>query len=93
MIGAKKIIEKKKEYLFPSSHGNHFYKNPPQIVKGDMQHLYDREGNEYIDFFAGVSVMNCGHCNKKNSRSYNISNAKTSTYNNNLFNRRNGKSS
>jgi 4-aminobutyrate aminotransferase-like enzyme len=28
-----------------------------------MQHLYDSEGNKYLDFFAGVSVMNCGHCN------------------------------
>lgn len=65
MIGADKIIQKKKEFLFPSSHGNHFYKNPPQIVKGDMQYLYDDQGKEYIDFFAGVSVMNCGHCNKE----------------------------
>lgn len=65
MIGPDKIIEKKKNYLFPSSHGNHFYKNPPQIVKGDMQYLYDNEGKKYIDFFAGVSVMNCGHCNKE----------------------------
>lgn len=65
MIGAENIIEKKKKYLFPSSHGNHFYKNPPQIVKGDMQYLYDDKGNKYIDFFAGVSVMNCGHCNKE----------------------------
>lgn len=65
MIGPDKIIEKKKDYLFPSSHGNHFYKNPPQIVKGDMQYLYDSEGKKYIDFFAGVSVMNCGHCNKE----------------------------
>ena len=63
MIGADKIIQKKKDFLFPSSHGNHFYKNPPQIVKGDMQYLYDDQGKEYIDFFAGVSVMNCGHCN------------------------------
>ncbi|GAA0084055.1 acetylornithine transaminase [Clostridium sp. CTA-7] len=65
MIGAEKIIQKKKQYLFPSSQGNHFYKNPPQIVKGDMQYLYDDKGNKYIDFFAGVSVMNCGHCNKE----------------------------
>lgn len=65
MIGADKIIEKKKEYLYPSSHGNHFYKNPPHIVKGNMQYLYDDKGNKYIDFFAGVSVMNCGHCNKE----------------------------
>lgn len=60
-IGAKKIIEKKKEFLYPCSH--HFYKNPPQIVKGKMQYLYDSQGKKYLDFFAGVSVMNCGHCN------------------------------
>lgn len=65
MIGADKIIEKKKEYLFPSSWGNHFYKNPPEIVKGDMQYLYDNTGKKYVDFFAGVSVMNCGHCNQE----------------------------
>ena len=65
MIGAQKIIEKKKEYLYPSAQQNHFYKEPPQIVKGDMQYLYDDKGKKYIDFFAGVSVMNCGHCNKE----------------------------
>ncbi|WP_105616680.1 aspartate aminotransferase family protein [Vallitalea okinawensis] len=60
-IGPEKIIEKKKDYLYPCSH--HFYKYPPQIVKGDMQYLYDEDGKRYLDFFAGVSVMNCGHCN------------------------------
>jgi 4-aminobutyrate aminotransferase-like enzyme len=60
-IGPEKIIEKKKEFLFPCS--QHFYKNPPQIVKGEMQYLFDSEGKKYLDFFAGVSVINCGHCN------------------------------
>jgi len=60
-IGPEKIIEKKKEFLFPCSH--HFYKNPPQIVRGEMQYLFDSEGKKYLDFFGGVSVMNCGHCN------------------------------
>lgn len=63
-IGPNKIIEKKKEYLCPPSF-NHFYQNPPQIVKGEMQYLYDEQGKKYLDFFAGVSVMNCGHCNPK----------------------------
>ncbi|AKA71861.1 aminotransferase, class III [Clostridium scatologenes] len=62
-IGAKKVIEKKKEYTIPCSY--HFFSNPPQFVKGKMQHLYDSEGKEYLDFFAGVSVMNCGHCNEE----------------------------
>ena len=60
-IGPEKIIEKKKEFLFPCS--QHFYKSPPQIVKGKMQYLFDSEGKKYLDFFAGVSVINCGHCN------------------------------
>lgn len=60
-IGPKKIIEKKKQFLFPCS--QHFYKKPPQIVRGKMQYLFDSEGKKYLDFFAGVSVINCGHCN------------------------------
>jgi len=60
-IGTDKIIEKKKEFLFPCS--QHFYKKPPQIVRGEMQYLFDSEGKKYLDFYAGVSVINCGHCN------------------------------
>jgi len=60
-IGPEKIIEKKRQFLFPCS--QHFYKSPPQIVRGEMQYLFDCEGKRYLDFFAGVSVVNCGHCN------------------------------
>jgi 4-aminobutyrate aminotransferase-like enzyme len=60
-IGPDRILEKKKEYLVPCSY--HFYNNPPQLVKGEMQYLYDSNGKRYLDFFAGVSVMNCGHSN------------------------------
>lgn len=60
-IGPEKIIEKKKKYIMPCL--SHFYQNPPEFVKGEMQYLYDSTGKKYVDFFAGVSVMNCGHCN------------------------------
>ena len=60
-LGPNKIVEKKKEYTIPCSY--HFFSDPPQFVRGKMQHLYDSEGKQYLDFFAGVSVMNCGHCN------------------------------
>jgi 4-aminobutyrate aminotransferase-like enzyme len=60
-IGPEKIIQKKKEFLFPCA--QHFYKKPPQIVRGEMQYLFDCEGKKYLDFYAGVSVINCGHCN------------------------------
>ncbi len=62
-IGPEGIIEKKQEYLMPCSF--HFYKDPPQLVKGKGTKLYDSSGREYTDFFAGVSVMSCGHCNEK----------------------------
>ena len=55
------IINLKKEYFFPNS--MHFYKNPPHIVRGSMQYLFDSEGKRYTDFFSGVTVLNCGHSN------------------------------
>lgn len=61
-LSSDQIIAKRKDYLCPPNHV-HFYKNPPHIVKGTMQYLYDDSGKKYIDFFSGVSVMNCGHSN------------------------------
>ncbi len=62
-IGPSSIIDKKKEFLYPCA--QHFYKDPPQIVRGHMQYLFDHTGKKYLDFYAGVSVMNCGHCNPR----------------------------
>lgn len=59
--GPAEIIAKKKKYLIPCVY--HFYKNPPQIIRGEMQYLYDKQGNKYLDFYAGVSVVSAGHCN------------------------------
>ena len=60
-LGPQGIIDKKKKYIMPCL--AHFYKEPRQFVKGSMQYLYDSEGKKYLDCFAGVSVINCGHCN------------------------------
>ena len=60
-IGPDAILKKKQEYLIPCVY--HFYKKPMQIVKGEMQYLYDHTGKQYLDFYGGVSVMNAGHCN------------------------------
>ena len=60
-IGAAAILEKKKKYIIPCL--GHFYSDPRQMVRGEMQYLYDSEGRKYLDCFAGVSVINCGHCN------------------------------
>lgn len=60
-LGPQGIIEKKKKYIMPCL--AHFYREPRQFVRGSMQYLYDSEGKQYLDCFAGVSVINCGHCN------------------------------
>ncbi|CVK19786.1 aspartate aminotransferase family protein [Sporomusa sphaeroides] len=59
-LGPDEILRKKKEYMIPCVY--HFYTEPMQLVKGEMQYLYDHTGKQYLDCFAGVSVVNCGHC-------------------------------
>lgn len=60
-IGPEGILGKRGQYFYPCT--GYFYRNPPQIVKGEMQYLYGHDGKRYTDFFAGVSVCASGHCN------------------------------
>ena len=60
-LGPQNIVEKKRQYIMPCL--SHFYAKPPQLVRGSMQYLFDHTGKRYLDCFAGVSVINCGHCN------------------------------
>lgn len=42
------------------------YKRYPVVfVKGKGIKLYDTNNKEYLDFLAGISVVNAGHCNEK----------------------------
>jgi acetylornithine/N-succinyldiaminopimelate aminotransferase len=38
-----------------------YARNPVQFVRGSGCRLWDSEGNEYLDFLAGISVLNVGH--------------------------------
>ncbi|CAM4306146.1 aspartate aminotransferase family protein [Paenibacillus phoenicis] len=60
-IGPDEVLKKRQQYFYPCT--SHFYRNPPQLVKGEMQYLYGHDGKRYTDFFAGVSVVASGHCN------------------------------
>jgi 4-aminobutyrate aminotransferase len=60
-IGPENILKKRQQYFFPAT--SCFYKEPPQIVGGSMQYLFDHNNKKYTDFYAGVSVLNCGHSN------------------------------
>jgi acetylornithine/N-succinyldiaminopimelate aminotransferase len=38
---------------------------PVEFVRGEGARLWDAEGREYLDFFAGLSVHNAGHCHPR----------------------------
>ena len=42
-----------------------YVRNPVQFVRGEGTRLYDEHGTEYLDFLAGISVLNVGHCHPR----------------------------
>ncbi|HET9074130.1 MAG TPA: acetylornithine/succinylornithine family transaminase [Solirubrobacteraceae bacterium] len=42
-----------------------YVRNPVQFVRGEGTRLWDAEGHEYLDFLAGISVLNVGHCHPR----------------------------
>jgi acetylornithine/N-succinyldiaminopimelate aminotransferase len=38
---------------------------PVELVRGAGMRLWDADGNEYLDFLAGISVLNVGHCHPR----------------------------
>ena len=49
-----------REYALPT-----YVRNPVQFVRGAGTRLWDADGNEYLDFLAGISVLNVGHCHPR----------------------------
>jgi alanine-glyoxylate transaminase/(R)-3-amino-2-methylpropionate-pyruvate transaminase len=41
------------------------YKDPLMIVEGHMQWLFDETGRRYLDLFAGIVTVSCGHCHPR----------------------------
>jgi len=47
-------------------HGCHNYNSiEATIVRGEGVHVWDVEGNKYLDFIAGISSVNQGHVHPK----------------------------
>jgi predicted acetylornithine/succinylornithine family transaminase len=42
-----------------------YARNPVQFVRGSGCRLWDADGAEYLDFLAGISVLNVGHCHPR----------------------------
>jgi acetylornithine/N-succinyldiaminopimelate aminotransferase len=54
------LRELERAYAIPT-----YMRNPVQFVRGEGATLWDEEGNEYLDFLAGISVLNVGHCHPR----------------------------
>ena len=52
-------VERYRKYVMPT------YAPKILFVRGQGARLWDADGREYIDFAAGISVCNLGHCNPR----------------------------
>jgi predicted acetylornithine/succinylornithine family transaminase len=42
-----------------------YVRSPVEFVRGEGCRLWDADGHEYLDFLAGISVLNVGHCHPR----------------------------
>ncbi len=60
---AEGVNERHRRYIFDAVFN--YYQTPLPLQRGRGVHLYDFDGNEYLDFFAGIVTVNVGHCHPK----------------------------
>ncbi len=54
------IKKMREEYLLPSTMT--YFEKPLNIVRGQMQYVYDDTGRKYLDGFSAVVTISVGHC-------------------------------
>jgi len=62
-LNREELKKKRAKYLLPGV--KQLYADPPHMVKGKGQYLYDETGREYLDMFAGIVTVSVGHCHPK----------------------------
>jgi 4-aminobutyrate aminotransferase-like enzyme len=60
---SQEIAAKHKKFLWPSV--TNYFEQPLVADRGEMQHIWDLDGNKYLDFFGGILTVSVGHCNPK----------------------------
>jgi 4-aminobutyrate aminotransferase-like enzyme len=60
---ASEAVRKHKEFIFPAVAT--YYKEPLALVRGEGMHVWDDQGNRYLDCFGGVLTVSVGHANPK----------------------------
>jgi 4-aminobutyrate aminotransferase-like enzyme len=62
-VTSAETIHGQREYLLPSM--LHLYDEPLVLEKGEGVRVWDPEGHEYLDLFAGILTTSVGHCNPR----------------------------
>src|SRR5687767_3176405 len=60
MTGAAELRALDARYTMPT-----YARAEVEFVRGEGARLWDSDGKEYLDFFAGLSVHNAGHCHPR----------------------------
>jgi alanine-glyoxylate transaminase / (R)-3-amino-2-methylpropionate-pyruvate transaminase len=53
------VLAMRRQYCHPSTFL--YYREPLMPVEGFMQYLWDETGRRYLDMFAGIVTVSCGH--------------------------------
>jgi alanine-glyoxylate transaminase / (R)-3-amino-2-methylpropionate-pyruvate transaminase len=59
----QEVLGLRRQYGHPSTFL--YYREPLMLVEGHMQYLFDETGRRYLDFFAGIVTVACGHSHPK----------------------------
>ena len=57
------VLAQRKQFTNPAIFT--LYQSPLMIVEGHGQYVWDETGRRYLDFFAGIVTLSCGHSHPK----------------------------
>ncbi|HVE68737.1 MAG TPA: acetylornithine/succinylornithine family transaminase, partial [Solirubrobacteraceae bacterium] len=60
LVSLAELQALERDYALPT-----YARLPVEFVRGEGVRLFDDEGNEYLDFLAGISVTSVGHCHPR----------------------------
>src|SRR5947199_9624437 len=75
-------IRKHKEFLFPAVAT--YYQEPLALVRGEGFHVWDDQGDKYLDCFGGVLTVSVGHANPRVTEAI-VNQVKTITHTSTLY--------
>ncbi|MCA9232614.1 MAG: aspartate aminotransferase family protein [Planctomycetales bacterium] len=62
-LSRDEVLALRHQYLSPGVFT--YYREPLMVVEGHMQYVWDEQGKQYLDAFAGIVTISVGHCHPK----------------------------